>query len=70
MPPQQYPTTATLPADLTKLYKSDFEDGMINIAEYEAKVANIPNKIAYFTAKRDSIDDPVETFRKLNTGEY
>ena len=60
----------TLPADLTKLYKSDFEDGMINIAEYEAKVANIPNKIAYFTAKRDSIDDPVETFRKLNTGEY
>ncbi len=37
----------TLPADLTKLYKSDFEDGMINIAEYEAKVANIPNKIAY-----------------------
>ena len=60
----------TLPADLTKLYKSDFEDGMINIAEYEAKVANIPNKIAYFTAKRDSINDPVETFRKLNTGEY
>lgn len=60
----------TLPADLTKLYKSDFDDGMINIAEYETKVANIPNKIAYFTAKRDSIDDPVETFRKLNTGEY
>ena len=60
----------TLPADLTKLYKSDFDDGMINIAEYEVKVANIPNKIAYFTAKRDSIDDPVETFRKLNTGEY
>jgi len=60
----------TLPADLTKLYKSDFEDGIINIAEYEAKVANIPNKIAYFTAKRDSVDDPVETFRKLNTGEY
>lgn len=60
----------TLPADLTKLYKSDFEDGMITIADYEAKVANIPNKIAYFTAKRDSVDDPVETFRKLNTGEY
>ncbi len=60
----------TLPADLTKLYKSDFEDGMITITEYEAKVANIPNKIAYFTAKRDSVDDPVETFRKLNTGEY
>jgi len=60
----------TLPADLTKLYKSDFEDGMINIVQYEAKVANIPNKIAYFTAKRDSVDDPVETFRKLNTGEY
>ena len=60
----------TLPADLTKLYKSDFEDGMINIVQYEAKVANIPNKIAYFTVKRDSVDDPVETFRKLNTGEY
>ena len=60
----------TLPADLTKLYKSDFEDGMITITEYEAKVANIPNKIAYFTAKRDSVDDPVETFRKLSTGEY
>ena len=60
----------TLPADLTKLYKSDFEDGMITITDYEAKVANIPNKIAYFTAKRDSVDDPVETFRKLNTGEY
>jgi len=72
-----YPSTGdnslaiqTLPADLTKLYKSDFEDGMINIVQYEAKVANIPNKIAYFTAKRDSVDDPVETFRKLNTGEY
>ena len=72
-----YPSTGdnslaiqTLPADLTKLYKSDFEDGMINVAEYEAKVANIPNKIAYFTAKKDSVDDPVETFRKLNTGEY
>ena len=60
----------TLPADLTKLYKSDFEDGMINIVQYEAKVANIPNKIDYFTVKRDSVDDPVETFRKLNTGEY
>ena len=60
----------TLPTDLTKLYKSDFEDGMITITEYEAKVANIPNKIAYFTAKRDSVDDPVETFRKLSTGEY
>ena len=60
----------TLPADLTKLYKSDIEDGMINIVQYEAKVANIPNKIAYFTVKRDSVDDPVETFRKLNTGEY
>jgi len=72
-----YPSTGdnslaiqTLPADLTKLYKSDFDDGMINIVQYEAKVANIPNKIAYFTAKRDSVDDPVETFRKLNTGEY
>ena len=72
-----YPSTGdnslaiqTLPADLTKLYKSDFEDGMINIVQYEAKVANIPNKIAYFTVKRDSVDDPVETFRKLNTGEY
>ena len=72
-----YPSTGdnslaiqTLPADLTKLYKSDFEDGMINIVQYEAKVANIPNKIAYFTAKRDSVNDPVETFRKLNTGEY
>jgi len=72
-----YPSTGdnslaiqTLPADLTKLYKSDFDDGMINIVQYEEKVANIPNKIAYFTVKRDSVDDPVETFRKLNTGEY
>lgn len=61
---------ATLKADLTSVYQSDFEDGMISITEYESKVADIPNKIDYFRAKKDSVDDPVGTFHKLMTGEY
>jgi len=61
---------ATLKTDLTSIYQSDFEDGMISITEYESKVADIPNKIDYFRAKKDSVDDPVGTFHKLMTGEY
>ncbi len=61
---------ATLNADLTAIYQSDFDDGMISITEYESKVANIPNKIDYFRVKKDSVDDPVGTFHKLMTGEY
>lgn len=61
---------STLPTDLTTIYKSDFDDGIINIAEYESRVADIPNKIDYFKAKKDSINDPVDTFRKLSIGEY
>jgi hypothetical protein len=61
---------ATLNADLTSIYQSDFEDGMISITEYESKVADIPNKIDYFRAEKDSVDDPVGTFHKLMTGEY
>lgn len=61
---------STLPTDLTAIYKSDFDDGIINIAEYESRIADIPNKIDYFKAKKDSINDPVDTFRKLSIGEY
>tara|TARA_B100002019_G_scaffold239840_1_gene215344 strand:- start:9815 stop:11941 length:2127 start_codon:yes stop_codon:yes gene_type:complete len=61
---------STLETDLTAIYKSDFDDGIINIAEYESRVADIPNKIDYFKAKKDSINDPVGTFAKLSKGEY
>ena len=61
---------STLETDLTAIYKSDFDDGIINIAEYESRVADIPNKIDYFKAKKDSINDPVGTFEKLSKGEY
>jgi len=61
---------STLKTDLTAIYKSDFDDGIINIAEYESRVADIPNKIDYFKAKKDSINDPVGTFAKLSKGEY
>ncbi len=59
---------STLETDLTAIYKSDFDDGIINIAEYESRVADIPNKIDYFKAKKDSINDPVGTFEKLSKG--
>ena len=61
---------STLETDLTAIYKSDFDDGIINIAEYESRVSDIPNKIDYFKAKKDSINDPVGTFAKLSKGEY
>jgi hypothetical protein len=61
---------STLNADLTKIYQDDLNDGMISIVEYETKVAGIPNRIDYFKAKKDSVDDPVGTYAKLSTGQY
>lgn len=61
---------STLNKDLTKIYQDDLNDGMISIVEYETKVAGIPNRIDYFKAKKDSVDDPVGTYAKLSTGQY
>lgn len=52
--------------DLTKLENEDLtqdEDTRRN------NIAMIPNKIAYFKAKRDAINDPVETYRLISTND-
>jgi hypothetical protein len=59
-----------LPTDLSKIYLDDYNDGLIDIDTYEAKIASIPNTVAYFEVKKDITNDPVQTFVNLNTGEY
>ena len=50
--------------DLVKLENEDLvqdEDTRLN------NIAMIPNKIAYFKAKRDSVNDPVQTYTDIST---
>ena len=60
----------TLPIDLKKIYTDDYNDGLIDIDNYELKIASIPNTIAYFQVQKDITNDPVQTYVNLNTGKY
>jgi len=59
-----------LPTDLSKIYTDDYNDGLIDIDTYEAKIASIPNTIGYFEVQKDISNDPVQTYVNLNTGKY
>jgi hypothetical protein len=59
-----------LPTDLKKIYTDDYSDGVISIAEYEKKMASIPNTITYFEVQKDITRDPVQAYVSLNTGKY
>jgi hypothetical protein len=59
-----------LPTDLKKIYTDDYSDGVISIAEYEKKMASIPNTVSYFEAQKDITRDPVQAYVSLNTGKY
>jgi hypothetical protein len=59
-----------LPTDLSQIYLDDYNDGLIDIDTYEAKIASIPNTIGYFQVQKDITNDPIQTYVNLNTGEY
>ena len=59
-----------LPTDLSQIYLDDYNDGLIDIDTYEAKIASIPNTIGYFQVQKDITNDPVQTYVNLNTGKY
>ena len=59
-----------LPTDLSKIYLDDYNDGLIDIDTYEAKIAAIPNTVGYFEVQKDITNDPVQTYVNLNTGKY
>ena len=59
-----------LPTDLSQIYLDDYNDGLIDIDTYEAKIASIPNTIGYFEVQKDITNDPIQTYVNLNTGKY
>ena len=59
-----------LPTDLSQIYLDDYNDGLIDIDTYEAKIASIPNTIGYFQVQKDITNDPIQTYVNLNTGGY
>jgi len=59
-----------LTTDLSKIYLDDYNDGLIDIDTYEAKIASIPNTIGYFKVQKDITNDPIQTYVNLNTGGY